>query len=138
MRNTTFYCCTMLALSGTLGLIAANGASAAQLGAFDQSASYNSPYEMKAGQENQSISGGTRDANGNRVIVNGMLGSNNVSHVDGVKTSGVGVNGANATAIGNSLNVTVQGSWNTVIVDSKQVNKGNQNANVDLTGQLHL
>ena len=47
------------------------------------------------------------------------------------------------TAIGNQLNVVTQGSFNTVIVDSTQINNGNQTAlqNADpvaLNGELNL
>ena len=43
-----------------------------------------------------------------------------------------------ATAIGNNLNVTVQGNWNTVIIDSTQINNGDVTANVELNGQVDL
>ena len=39
------------------------------------------------------------------------------------------VGGAGSTAIGNNLVVITQGSWNTVIVNSNQVNNGNVTAN---------
>jgi holdfast attachment protein HfaA len=79
------------------------------------------------------------DENGNLLIVNGvMAGASAYAKQTGVHHSGVGGNSAGATAIGNSLNVTVLGSWNTVIVDSEQVNNGNQNAEVNLNGDLNL
>jgi holdfast attachment protein HfaA len=43
---------------------------------------------------------------------------------------------AGATAIGNNLNVVVQGSHNTVIVNSRQTNSGTVTARNDLTGTL--
>jgi holdfast attachment protein HfaA len=43
---------------------------------------------------------------------------------------------SSGTAVGNQLNVITQGSWNTVIVDSTQINNGNQttvlNGKIDL------
>ena len=67
------------------------------------------------------------------------MGNSNVSTTTGFNQTGVGWGaGASATAIGNSLNVVVTGSWNTVIVDSKQINNGDQNADVSLNGQLHI
>ena len=42
--------------------------------------------------------------------------------------SGAGPTYGQATAIGNSLNVTVLGSHNTTIIDSTQINNGNQTA----------
>jgi holdfast attachment protein HfaA len=54
--------------------------------------------------------------------------------------SGAGGSGgttiAGSTAIGNNLNVVVQGSHNTVIVNSRQTNTGNITARTDLTGTL--
>jgi len=113
-----------------------SGASGA---AFANDSTYATGYAMTAGEENVAPSGSTRDANGNRVIVNGVMGNSNVSTTTGFNQTGVGWGaGASATAIGNSLNVVVTGSWNTVIVDSKQINNGDQNADVSLNGQLHI
>lgn len=88
------------------------------------------PYGTTAGQENQPMVGSTRDANGNRVIVNGEYADGSYSSQDGL-TYGVGRNrtgagSATGTAIGNSLNVVVSGSNNTVIVTADQENSGNQ------------
>ncbi len=88
--------------------------------------------------------GSTRDANGNRVIVNGLIqsGASSYSSTSGGVSSGyygAGSNGTTiggATAIGNSLNVVVQGSWNTVIVNSNQVNNGDVTAGTALNGSL--
>lgn len=97
------------------------------------------PYGTTAGQENQPMTGSTRDANGNRVIVNGMYADSTYSSSDGL-TYGVsrGMTGAstNASAIGNSLNVIVAGNYNTVIVTANQENSGDQT--VVLNGGLHL
>jgi holdfast attachment protein HfaA len=111
--------------------------------AFANDRTYSTGYGMTPGQENVAPSGSTRDANGNRVIMNGQLGSGNMSTLSGASQSGVGQpgvwgNSANATAIGNSLNVVVVGSWNTVIVDSTQINNGDQNANASLNGKLNF
>jgi holdfast attachment protein HfaA len=105
------------------------------------SAQYNSGFGMAPGQENRPISGSNRDANGNLVIVNGIMsGAGTVSQQDAARQSGVagGTGGASATAIGNNLNVTVTGAWNTVIVDSKQTNNGDQNASASLNGKLNF
>jgi holdfast attachment protein HfaA len=72
------------------------------------------------------IEAGTRDENNNRVIVNGRV------VIDGALTGGLG-DGAgggvgSAQAIGNQLNVVTQGNWNTVIVDSTQINNGDISA----------
>ena len=113
-----------------------SGASSA---AFASDTTYAHGYGMNAGEENVAPSGSTRDANGNRVIVNGIMGNSNVSTTQGVNQSGVGFGGGvSATAIGNQLNVVVAGSWNTVIVDSTQINNGDQNANASLNGKLNF
>jgi holdfast attachment protein HfaA len=100
----------------------------------------NRPYATSPGEENRPMSGSTRDANGNRVIVNGQYVSNGVLQsrdglTGGVGRAGTGASG-NATAIGNSLNVIVTGRYNTVIVDADQINNGNQTA--VLNGGLNL
>lgn len=88
--------------------------------------------------------GSTRDGNGNRLIVDGIIQSGASSYSaqsGGVSRtwSGSGSSGAatgGSTAIGNNLNVVVQGSRNTVIVNSRQTNTGNVSARTDLTGTL--
>ncbi len=124
-----------------LGAAASLYAGSALAGDFDQASSYGSVgYGMQPGEENAPISGSTRDANGNKVFVNGVAEGSAYAVTDNVHQSGVGFPGAggsaNATAIGNALNVTVNGSWNTVIVDSTQVNNGNQSAS--LNGDIHF
>jgi holdfast attachment protein HfaA len=97
----------------------------------------------------QAQSGSTRDANGNRLIVNGIIqaGANSYSQQSGGVSSsysGAGGNGSNgltvggSTAIGNNLNVVVQGNHNTVIVNSRQTNTGDINAGTSLNGTLRL
>jgi len=93
--------------------------------------------------------GSTRDANGNRLIVDGIIqtGASSYSRASGGASSsysgaGSSSNGGlaigGATAIGNSLNVVVQGSHNTVIVNSTQTNTGNVSAGTVLNGTLDL
>lgn len=91
--------------------------------------------------------GSTRDANGNRLIVDGIIqsGASAYSSVSGGVSSsysGAGGNGGTSiggsTAIGNSLNVVVQGNHNTVIVNSTQINNGNVTAGTSLNGTLRL
>ena len=91
--------------------------------------------------------GSTRDQNGNRLIVNGIIqsGASTYSSTSGgVANSYAGAGAGNgqtiggSTAIGNSLNVVVQGNHNTVIVNSSQVNNGNVTAGTDLNGTLRL
>jgi holdfast attachment protein HfaA len=97
------------------------------------------------GTLSQGVDVTTRDANGNKVIVDGVtqIGSDQsiFSHrsVGGAFDSFAGAGGLGAgTAIGNSLNVTVQGNYNTVLVNSTQINNGNINASTVLNGKVNL
>ncbi len=99
------------------------------------SAGFNAGYGRVAGEENRLADYGTRDANGNRVIVDGIIQTGEdqsyfgrVGGGVGGTTSGVGGLGNSSTAIGNNLVVITQGSWNTVIIDSTQINNGNVSA----------
>ena len=93
--------------------------------------------------------GSTRDANGNRLIVNGIIqsGASSYSSQSGGVASayaGAGASGnsgstiGGSTAIGNQLNLVVQGSRNTVIVNSNQTNTGAVNAGTALNGNINL
>lgn len=102
------------------------------------SASFNAGYGRTSGQESRMVEYSTRDANGNRVIVDGvMLTGSDQSVYSSSRSSGSldaysgvgGVGGyAGSTAIGNNLTVITQGNNNTVIVNSSQVNNGNVSA----------
>jgi len=123
---------------------------------------YNHPFGMSQGQENAPVDPSLRDANGNLTLVNGqftscpmcqstglqamgslglssLAASNTVVSGASVTTTGAGAGGASmmgtASAIGNQLNVVTEGNNNTVIVNSKQINNGNQTATVNLSGQ---
>ena len=99
------------------------------------SASYNAGYGRTAGQENRMVDYSTRDANGNRVIVDGVMltgdDQSTFTRAGGSldSYSGVGSQGGSSTAIGNNLVVITQGSYNTVIVNSTQTNNGDVTAN---------
>lgn len=99
------------------------------------SASMNAGYGRVSGQENRLNDFGGRSADGNRLIVDGVIQSGEDQSTfartgGGVWSSGSGVGyGGSSTAIGNNLVVVTQGSWNTVIVNSSQVNNGNVSAN---------
>ncbi len=97
---------------------------------FANSAEYNAGYGRAAGQENWPVNVTTRDANGNRVIVDGLIllgeDQSSFSRASGAADAfaGVGAVGGGASAIGNNLVVVTQGSNNTVIVRSNQTNTG--------------
>lgn len=108
-----------------------------------------STFQNGYGSARQSVTtaqtGSTRDQNGNRLIVDGIIQSGASAYSrqsGGVSNTWSGAGGsqnntiAGSTAIGNNLNVVVQGSHNTVIVNSRQTNTGNVSARTDLTGTL--
>ncbi len=91
----------------------------------------------------QASRGTTRDTNGNRLVVDGIIqqngsaysrsdNSSSSSHFSGGVGSGTNIGGS--TAIGNNLNVVVQGNRNTVVVNSTQTNTGDINAGTTLNG----
>jgi holdfast attachment protein HfaA len=136
----------LLASFTVLGATALDGVAYAN--DYSSAASYNSPYGLSAGAENQTISPSLRDSNGNLTVVNGQFTSSAFSKQTGVQSMGTissgtlsslgtGASGAaygNASAIGNSLNVVTVGNNNTVVVNSTQTNNGNQSASVSLNG----
>ena len=112
-----------------------------------------SSFQNGYGGARQSVgtvqTGSTRDANGNRLIVDGIIQSGASSYsrqTGGVASaysgagrgSGSGAAIGGSTAIGNQLNVVVQGSWNTVIVNSNQTNNGDVTAGTALNGNIDL
>jgi holdfast attachment protein HfaA len=114
-------------------------ATAAQAGDWTNSSMYNG---YGAATQNAPSSYSMRDANGNLTMVNGQVTSSSYAYASGAQYGGggVGTGGATqtygqATAIGNSLNVTVLGSHNTTIIDSSQINNGNQTATANLNRQ---
>ena len=109
-------------------------------------AQWERPYGVAGGQETQAWSSANssarsgasasgRSASGNRVIIDGIIQTGvGVSAHGGLFGNG-GV-GSGATAIGNQLNVNVTGQWNTVIVNSSQINNGDINANAQADGNV--
>jgi holdfast attachment protein HfaA len=106
------------------------------------SAAYNAGYGRYADEENQVVDPTMRDANGNLVVVDGIVQAGqdqsvfaNAGAASGAfdVVSGVGGSGA-ATAFGNNLVVVTQGNNNTVIVNSVQNNSGAVTAATSLSG----
>ncbi len=104
--------------------------------------SYNAGYGRNSSLNN-GIDVSTRDASQNSVFINGVTqapaGSvfSRASGFSQSTSSGVGGSGM-ATAIGNNLQVVVQGSYNRVVVDSTQINNGDISANASLNGLVTL
>ncbi len=136
-------------VSGVVALLALSasaqttGNSAAQV-----SGEFERPFGFSYGQEQSAFDASSRDANGNRIILDGRimtgmdqstLATSSASAGAWAQASagaGFGTGVAQGSAVGNQLNVITQGNWNTVIVNSTQINNGNQtnvlNGKVDL------
>ena len=117
MRIGTF---TLAAIGALCFANAANAQSASSVGEVER------PFGMGYDNFERPIETSTRDANGNRVIINGRM------EIEGTLTGGLMDNYAtgfgSAQAIGNQLNVVTTGNYNTVIVDSTQINNGDVSA----------
>ncbi len=114
------------------------------------------PEGFEFGEEEAPIDVSTRDAAGNRLVVDGLivpfgdpsslplpldraLGlSTGFGALSTFSGAGVTVPGQSATgaAIGNQINVTTNGSNNTVVVNARQTNNGDQR--VILNGSINL
>lgn len=130
-----------------LPVVAASAASAQSTGSAG-AAQFQAGYGASRYTTAQASSGSTRDANGNRLIVDGIIqaGASSYSSSSAGVSSGYAGAGSSkggtaiggATATGNSLNVVVQGNRNTVIVNSTQTNTGNITAGTALNGTLNF
>lgn len=117
-------------------------ASGAQAQRAETTAGWEIPYGQRTtATSSQAWSGASasagaaaRSESGNRVIVDGVIQTGvGVSSQGGLFGGGVG---SGATAIGNQLNVNVTGRYNTVIVNSSQINNGDINANATANGNV--
>jgi holdfast attachment protein HfaA len=131
---------------------------------YDSASDYSHPYGMAANSTNAPVTGSLRDSNGNLELVNGQFLSSTTNQQSGVQNmnpltggslgsssmslgssqtgsiatgGGVGsmTSTGTSTAIGNSLNVVTTGNNDTVIVNSRQTNNGNQTAVATVGGQ---
>lgn len=112
-----------IAAAGALAVIlAASGAANAQtpsrLGDFER------PVGFEFGGFDDPIEASTRDPNGNRTVINGRIMQGQGSLFGGLMDG----DGGDPFAVGNQLNVVTQGNWNTVIIDSTQINNGDVTA----------
>ena len=127
---------------GGMGLLAAASLLAAALPASAQEASsvseFERPYGYGYGDETRPFSTHSRDRLGNRVIINGLIeggsGLGTGLYTDWGQTEGGHGMIGSGTAVGNQLNVITNGSNNTIIIDSTQINNGDQT--VVLNGEL--
>ena len=129
-----------LVSAAILAATAACASSAHAQSMTTSAAAFETGYGLVRNEMQNPIDPSTRDANGNRVLVDGMMttGTDNSVYAAaqtygaGDVFSGAGALGG-ATAVGNALNVTVNGNYNTVIVHSTQTNNGNVTATANGT-----
>lgn len=103
-----------------------SSASASPIGGIDLKAGYG----RRAGDENRPVQIPGPDAQGNRIILNGLLASG--SGLGGGLSGGVGdgrdldsgLSAYNGSALANQINIVAQGSGNTIIVEAMQYNTG--------------
>ena len=130
--------------AGAAILAAATAAPAFAQTMTANSASYNAGWGRTADQENQAINPQMRDANGNLLVVNGIITNSSNQGLfsgGGVSSASAGAGSSSsiafasgATAIGSSLSVVTQGDYNTVIVDARQTNNGAVTATSSTSG----
>jgi holdfast attachment protein HfaA len=124
---------TALALAiAASALSGAQPALANPMGAIDLKAGYG----RRAGDENRPVQIPGPDAQGNRIILNGLLatgsglggglfgGAGDARDIQG----GLGVR--SAPAVANQINVVAQGSGNTIIIEAMQYNSGDISSKV--------
>jgi holdfast attachment protein HfaA len=131
-------------VGGAVGLLTMPALAQPPSPAAQISGEFERPFGFGYGEEQSSYDANTRDASGNRVILDGriMTGmdqsslSSSYGSAGGWSQSSNGAGFSSGTAVGNQLNVITQGNWNTVIVNSTQINNGNQttvlNGKIDL------
>lgn len=130
-------------LCATAAAIFAASSATAQSTAANPS-EWNRPYGQAYGSENQAYVGAR--VGGNRVVLNGIIQTGvGVSAQASALTqsaTGVGLNSqsqsglftsAGASAIGNQLNVVVNGNYNTVVINNRQTNTGDITAHAGAT-----
>jgi holdfast attachment protein HfaA len=128
-----------LSIAALSMLIGALPASALAQTMSANSAAYNAGFGRTAGQENQAAGATLRDANGNLVVVNGVIQSSASASAfsGGAANASAGAGFDGATAIGNNLSVVTQGDNNTVVIDSRQTNTGAVTATTSTSGATH-
>ena len=142
MTKTPLLPLVILTLSGLSGRALAQS-STESAGAASMEAGYGRAVAT------QTFNPVTRDANGNRLVVNGVIvnsqAGTSVSYAStGSNTqsgaayfdSGAAALGdtSSATAVGNLVNVSIIGHGNTVVLNSRQTNSGDVSANVRKSG----
>ena len=116
------------------GMLPANAQAASSVAEFER------PYGFGYGEESAPYAANSRDRLSNRVVINGLIeggsGLGTGLYTGWGQTEGAAGMLGSGTAVGNQLNVITNGSNNTIIIDSTQINNGDQS--VVLNGELDL
>ena len=106
---------------------------------------FNAGYGWTSGQVSSPINvSRSTDANDNHVIVDGVTQTGTDGSVffaqrtSGAADTYTGAGAVGGTAIGNNLQVSVVGSYNTVVVNSTQTNNAPVTSTTVLNGQVNL
>lgn len=101
-------------------------------------------YGSSAAVMDKAFNPSTRDERGNRIILDGVIQSgagnsavmlNGEGALAGAEYFQSGATTMSASAIGNLVNIDVSGNWNTIVLNSNQVNNGDQTASAVLNGR---
>jgi holdfast attachment protein HfaA len=124
---------TVSFLLAAAALTAAAVVAAQDASAQESNAAFERPYGFAYGEETRPYDAYSRDAAGNRLIVNGriVLGGDlstlpaTIGLFGDISQDTTALGGFGTTlAIGNQLNVITQGDWNTVVLNVTQTNNG--------------
>lgn len=135
-----------LSLLATAGLAALGAGGTATAQSNGGGSAFNAGYGLSSGELSRPVNVSRRaDGSGNTVVVDGVTRIGDDQSVfytrrtggAGDNYGGVGGRGT-ATAVGNNLVVSVQGSNNTVVVNSTQINNGAVTAKTVLNGKVNL
>lgn len=107
-----------------------------------QASTYNTPFGYQYGEQERIFQPGTRDGQNNRIAIDGrILLGEEASNLPRTLRGDIGPSFSSQfgnQAVGNQLNVITTGDWNTVVVDSNQINNGDVTAVTSLNGELEL
>jgi len=92
----------------------------------------NAGYGRSLGAENHGVNPGSTSLRAGRTVINGriLLGEASSTLSGSLGTSIETSQYGGGFAVGNQLNVIVQGDWNIVVIDSTQINNGDVTAGV--------
>lgn len=134
----------LLTLIAALSLTAtvANAQSLSGAGLAASSKGLEGGYGGARSMVSGTINPSTRDANNNRIVQDGLIQTGQGgsqffpnSLIGGAANAQSGVGSITNYAVGNLINVQVTGSWNTVVLNSTQINNGAVTAITSINGQ---